>query len=247
MNLAHAQQPVFVLCALLVPEERWSKIERELQAAIEKFFPPPRPHEFEIHANEIINPRGYFRAFSVPTRLEFYKVCLTIAASHDLKVIYRPIVKKRYQRWLEQTFGSGVLINPHLAAFALVAQVVNDYLRQLSGSPLGIFISDENKEVDTDVEKALKVLRGAEGRLQLSQIIEKGFFIDSRKSLLLQLCDLCAFALRHLEEEKAGLPVKPLNQNCIPWVRPLIYRGSEALPDVLAWLEAQKKLERPGT
>ena len=52
----------------------------------------------------------------------------------------------------------------------------------LPGKPLGMFISDENKEIVRDVEKSIKVLRGMEGTLRLSQIVEKGFFIDSAKS-----------------------------------------------------------------
>ena len=104
-----------------------------------------------------------------------------------------------------------VEINPHIAAYALVAQVVNAYLKELPGSPFGIFISDENKEVVKDLEKSHRVLRGTAGPLHLSQVIEKGFFIDSRKSLLLQLADLCAYCLRMKEELAAQLPVKPLN------------------------------------
>lgn len=245
-NLNHAQQPIFVLAAMLVPEAEWLAIESELAAVVERFF-PNRPDDFEIHANEIINPRGFFRAFPIQTRLDFYKALMDVAARHKLKVIHRAIAKKRYLHWLEKTFGAGVVINPHLAAFPLVAHVVNDYLRQLPGSPLGIFISDENRDVMQDVEKSQRVLRGTPGRLHLSQIIEKGFFIDSRKSLLLQLCDLCAHSLRQFEQDKAGVVLKPIYKHCIPLVQPLIHRGAEALPEVLAWLESEQKKEQPGT
>jgi Protein of unknown function (DUF3800) len=166
---------------------------------------------------------------------------MTIAAQHNLKVIYRAIVKKRFARWLQATFGSGVIINPRVAAFPMVAQVVNEYLKSLPDSPLGILISDENKDVMRDVEKAIRLLRTDLGTLRRGQIIEKGFFIESDKSLLLQMCDLCAFAARRFEEQKAGVPVKPIDQNCIPWFKPLIHRGTEPLSDVLTWLEAQQK------
>ena len=245
-NLQETQQPVFVLAALLVPHKKWLALEADLQAAIEKFFPAPRPEDFEVHANEIINPRGFFRQFPIQHRLDFFKSWLTLAAQHDLKVVYRAIVKKRYARWLLEVFGPGVTINPHIAAFPLVAQVLNDYLRSLPQTPLGILISDENKVVMYDVEKSIRLLRGDRGGLGLSQIIEKGFFIESDKSLPLQLCDLCAFCLRRLEEQKTGLPIKPLDQNCIPWVQPLIHRGAEPLADVLAWLQQQQKRSGQG-
>jgi hypothetical protein len=223
-----------------VPEGKWLPIEIELQASIDRFFPQPRPDDFEVHANELINPRGFFRTIPIKHRLEFLEDWMQIAARNELKVIYRAIVKKRYARWLQTAFGGGVVINPHVAAFPLVAQVLNSYLKAEPGTPLGILISDENKDVEYDVEKTIRLLRGDSSHLRLSQIIEKGFFIESHKSLFLQLCDVCAFCARRMEEQKAGVPVKALDQTIIPWVRPLIHRGTESLPDVLTWLQEQE-------
>lgn len=244
-NLTDPHQPIFLLCALVVPEIKWLDVEKSLVAALDQHF-PERVEPFEVHANEIINPRGYFRKYSIQQRLDFLEAWLGVAAKFDLKIIHRAIAKKRYARWLMDTCGPGVLINPHNVAFLLVSQVVNDYLRLAPGAPLGILISDENHEVMPDVEKSIRLLRGENGTLKLSHIIEKGFFIESRKSLLLQLCDVCAYALRRMEEEKAGLPIKSIDQNIIPWVKPLIHRGAESMPDVLAWLASQQKKERPG-
>ena len=246
-NLQETQQPIFVLAALMVPEEDWLKLETELQSEIDRFFPEPRPEGFEIHANELINPRGFFRQYPIQHRLDFFRSWIELAGRHHLKLIYRAIAKKRYARWLLESFGAGVIINPHVAAFPLVAQVLNECLRSMPGSPLGILISDENKDVMRDVEKSIRLLRGNQGGLRLSQIIEKGFFIESDKSLPLQLCDLCAFCVRRMEEQKAGVPVKALDQHCIPWVKPLIHRGAEPLGDVLTWLQEQQKKARPGT
>jgi hypothetical protein len=245
-NLTHPDQPIFCLSALLVPAASWVAIEADLFSKIEQFFPSPRPSDFEIHASELINPRGFFRSFPIQHRLDFLNAALSIARHHHLKVIYRAILKRRYLRWLEATFGAGVIINPHLAAFPLVAHVVNNYLKTQPSSPLGIFISDENREIMFDVEKAQKILRGTPGRLHLDRIIEKGFFIDSKKSLLLQLSDLCAYACRRLEEDNAGMPVKEINRGVIEAVKPLLHRGEESLPDVLAWLEAEQKRSGQG-
>lgn len=124
--------------------------------------------------------------------------------------------------------------------------MVNDYLKAQTGPPRGSFISDENREIMFDVEKAQKVLRGTPGRLHLNRIIEKGFFIDSRKSLLLQLCDLCAYSCRRLEEKAAGFPVKPIDEHVIEAVKPLIHHGEESLADVLAWLASEQKRSGQG-
>lgn len=164
---------------------------------------------------------------------------MSLAAAHDVKLIYRAIEKKRYQRWLHTTFGPGISINPHVAAFALVSRVVDDYLRGLASKPLGIFISDENKEIVADIEKSIRVLRGTGGNLHLGQIIEKGFFIQSQKSLPLQLCDLFALSLRKREEIKIGLPPKAIDESGIQLAESLVHRGNEAYRDVIAWLTQQ--------
>jgi hypothetical protein len=97
------------------------------------------------------------------------------------------------------------------------------------------------------VEKSIKVLRGIEGTLKLGQIIEKGFFIDSSKSVVLQLCDLCALTLRKKEEAKAGFRDNPLHHSGIALLEPLIHRSDEALQDVLEWITTEEKKKRPGT
>ncbi|MDO9543318.1 MAG: DUF3800 domain-containing protein, partial [Kiritimatiellia bacterium] len=135
----------------------------------------------------------------------------------------------------------GVLINPHVVAFPLIAQVVNTYLTGLPKKPLGIFISDENKEISPDVEKSIRLLRGIQNKLKLDRIIEKGFFIDSKKSLVLQLCDLCTFSARKKEEQKAGLKIRSTDEKGIKLVDNLIHRGNEKLNDVIAWITEQEK------
>jgi hypothetical protein len=236
----------------VIAEEKWIQVEQDLYAETEKVFPSPRPSNFEIHASDLANGKGQFRLISLGQRVAFRDAWFSVAAKHQLKIVYRAIVKKRYERWMQDTFGSGIVINPHVVAFPLVARVVNDYLKSLPDSPLGIFIFDENKEIARDVEKSIRVLRGIEGTLKLNQIVEKGFFIDSSKSVLLQLCDLCALTLRKMEEVKAGFRDSPIHHSGIRILDALIHRGDEAWRDVLTWIadewtSDEEKKKRPGT
>jgi hypothetical protein len=109
-----------------------------------------------------------------------------------------------------------------------------------------MFISDENKQIVSDVEKTIRALRGTEGSLRLTQIVEKGFFIDSKASHPLQLCDLCALSLRKMEEMNNGAPMKPIDQSGVKIIKPCVYRGDERYLDVVSWLAGQQKKERPG-
>ena len=246
MNLNDHEQPVFVLCALVVAEENWQSLERDLIATLNTHI-PTRLEGFEMHAHHLRNGCGHFKGVSVAERLAIRNSWLELLGRHGCRVIYRAIEKKRFQRWLHHNFGtSGIVLNPHVAAFPLLAQVVNDYLRGLPGRPRGMFISDENKEIISDVEKTITILRGVEGALRLTQIVEKGFFINSKSSHPLQLCDLCALSLRKKEEVNLGRPPKSIDESAIEIIEPHVHRGDEAFVDIMRWLTEQQKKERPG-
>ncbi len=239
-NLSDPDQPVFVLGALVVGESSWQPIEAELEGAIRKHG-PNAGGEYEIHGGDLRQGTGPFKGVPVNNRLALRDAWLEIAASHQLQFIYRAIVKKRYERWMLSAFGAGVSVNPHLAAFPLIAQVANNLLRDLGPDLLGIFISDDNREVVGDIERFQKLLRLTPGALHLDRIIEKGFFIDSSKSRLLQLCDLCTLQARKLEERKIGMPPKSIDDRGIDLIQPLVHRGQESLPGVIQWLQQVQK------
>jgi hypothetical protein len=245
-NLSDPQQPVFVLGALLVPADKWLTIEAELLAALDLRFPPPRDDNFEVHAIKLLTGQKPFRVSGLPHCVAFQAEWLQVAQRHKLRFIYRRIVKRQFAEWTKKTFGTGVAINPHAMAFPLVARVVDEYLQKSADHPLGLFISDNNHEIAADLDKSLRLLRGIEGRLKLAHIIEKGFFIDSRHSLLLQLCDLCAYAARKKEELAIGHPVRDHHKSGIALIESLLHKGDEAFPDVIAWMTDQIK-KRPGT
>lgn len=235
-NLSDLQQPVFLLCGLLVHEMQWQKLEAALERVCNDHLGEiARTEKFEVHATDIRNGGGPFRNMSVQARIRFRDDALQCAIDADAKLIYRSIEKKRYREWMVNTFGVGIIINPHVVAFALVAQVVNQYLREQNS--LGIFISDENKEIVADVEKSLRLLRGDSSALKLDRIIEKGFFIDSKTSLILQLCDLCAYSLRKKDELRLGIQPKSIDTGGIEMVNRITHVGDEPLHDVLEWIK----------
>ncbi len=237
-NLNDVEQPIFVLGALIVPEERWQPLERDLEASVVSHVPEVAAAGTEIHSSDLRGSRGAFKGMPVVQRVALRDAWLKVAHDHQLKFVYRSIEKKKYQAWMHETFGVGVAVNPHIVAFALVAQVINEYL--INHKSLGIFISDENKEIVRDVEKSVRQLRLLSGPLRLSQIVEKGFFIDSSKSRVLQLCDLCVLHARKKEEVKPGAIPKPFDVEGIKLIDPLIHRGNEQIWDVLDWLKKEQ-------
>jgi hypothetical protein len=153
-------------------------------------------------------------------------------------LIFRSVHKEKYRKWLVGTFGDGIVINPHVAAFALVVRCIDNYLRSQPDAPLGILISDDNKEIVKDVENSLKLLKSTTGELKLTRIVEKGFFIDSSKSLPLQLCDLFALALRKHSERAIGLPSKSIDESAIRIAERLLHLDRKQDADVISWLSS---------
>jgi hypothetical protein len=176
---------------------------------------------------------------AVAQRVALRDAWLQVAQAHELKFVFRSINKKHYQKWMHETFGVGIAVNPHVAAFPLVSMVVNRYLEGLQAR--GMFISDENKEIVRDVEKSIRQLRLSAGPLRLSRIIEKGFFIDSAKSRVLQLCDMCVLHARKAKEAVAGGKLKPFDVEGIKLIDPLILTGDEKIWDVIAWLKEERQ------
>lgn len=240
-NLSDSQQPVFVLGALVVSEKKWLAVETAILQILNSYFNNVIPGDFEIHATDLRNGTRHFRGVETGKRVRLRDQLLQVAIDHQLSFIYRAITKKRYATWLDRQYGAGIIINPHIAAFPLVAQTINGYLRSLGASQLGILINDENKEVVGDIERTTRLLRADTGRLHLDRIIEKSFFIDSAKSYVLQLADLCTFHARKLEEIKIGLPEKSIDARGIALLETLIHRGDEAMSDVLTWLTQQQQ------
>jgi hypothetical protein len=233
-DLDNQQQPILVVGALIVPETCWQLLEADLEAALKEHL-PSLGAAVEIHGTNLRNGDGPMRGVALATRLALRDTWLQIAHDHSLKLIYRSIEKQRYKRWQIETFGVGVAINPQIVAFALAALVVNEYLDAINA--LGILIVDENKEVVRDVEKSIRQLRLMDGPLRLSRIIEKGFFIDSKKSRVLQLCDLCAIHARKKEDRRIGQASSPVDSRGIELIEPLIHRGNEQMIGVLEWLK----------
>ena len=232
------------LGSLVVPESSWQALERELEEVLARAFPEMSDASSEIHAADLRTGKRAFKGIPIDRRITLRDDWLLIAKKHQLKLIYRSIEKKRYQKAIKSLFGPGIALNPHVAAFALVAIVVDEYLA--GQGALGMFISDENKEIVRDVEKSIRSLRLSSGPLRLSQIVEKGFFIDSSKSRVLQLCDLCIYQLRKHEERLLGLPPKGIDDEGVLLAHKLVHRGNQRFNDVLEWLKAEQKSNSTG-
>ena len=235
-NLSDPNQPIFVLAAMIVPVGVWQSLESKLNDSFRQHFPSLYADGVEVHATNIVSGRNEFKGLPLDKRIEFRDEWMNIGKDMNLKVCYQRVFKQAYSHWQIATFGRGVYINPQISAFALLATELDSYLDD--EGELGMFIFDDNKEVTKDIEKSLRVLRATDKDVKIKNVIEKGFFIDSGKSRLLQLCDLFVFAARKKEESKAfGTNLKHPMKSAIPILDTMIYEGKKNTRDVLKWLK----------
>lgn len=241
LNLKDPQQPVFLLAAMILPESRWFSLEKLFLGTASDYFGDPLPDTFEIQAKDLKNKRGMFEGLTLAQQLSFRDRMLQLLLDNKIVVIYRRIIKSRFCTFCEEQYGPGIKVNPYIMALPFVCMEVDHYLRHQGVDQLGMFIFDEQKETLDQAERSLRTLRlDSNSILKTSNIIEKGFFIDSSKSFALQLVDLAAYYIRKYEEDKLGLRVSEIDKQTFGKVRELVSTGiGSSVVDVLEWVKSQ--------
>ncbi len=203
LNLKDTQQPVFILCAMVLKEEHWFKMEKEYHSILNKHFSKALPEGFELHAIQLKNGTGAFKGMPMESRLALRNDMLGMIERFSIPFIYMRIIKRMFERFCAENYGPGIHVDPYIMALPFVCLEVDDFLRKKANNALGMFIFDEQKEYFLHVERSLHMLRlDKTSQLSTSNIIEKGFFVDSKKSFALQLGDLTAYYIRKYEENK---------------------------------------------
>jgi hypothetical protein len=239
LNLNDAQQPIFIMAGLIMPESKWFVLERSFLEIAEKYFGNPLPYRFEIQAKDLKSHRGVFKNLGLSEQLSFRDEVLHLLLDNKIDVIYRRIIKKRFAAFCERHYGPGISVNPYIMALPFVCLEVDHYLRDRSRDELGMLIFDEQKENLEDAERSLRTLRLDSGSvLKTTNIIEKGFFVDSAKSFGLQLVGLVAYYIRKYEENELGHRVSEIDKQTFGTVRGLISTGiGSNIVDVIEWVK----------
>ena len=248
-NLEDHQQPVFVLGALLVHQEQWNTVEAGFLSLVNEHFEDRNIERFELHAMDLVNARKAFKGFTIQQIVVFRDRCLALIKEHELKIIYRSIEKKRFKRFCEQRFGSGLVVLPYTMALPFVCGRINEILEERDD--FGLLIFDQRHDL-TDIEKTVRFLRLDEvSPIRTQRLIERGFFVDSTKSAPIQLLDLALYYIRKLEEHKLGRTVSAVHQQTFPLIEEIseslmtFERTSEVVGWAQVWTQQEKKRSPP--
>lgn len=238
LNLKDPQQPVFVLAAMIIPESRWFAMEEGFYAMARQFFGAVLPEPFEIQAKDLKSRRGVFAGLPLAEQLRFRDAVLQFLLDHQIEVIYRRIIKRKFSDFCEESYGSGIRVNPYIMALPFVCLEVDHSLQGKGTTELGMLIFDEQKENLHDAERSLHTLRlDSKSILKTKNLVEKGFFIDSSKSFGLQLVDFVAYYIRKYEEDAIGHRVSDIDKQVFEKIRRLVSTGvGSRVVDILEWV-----------
>ena len=225
---------------MILPESKWFSLEEKFFSIIGKYLDVRRHYSFEIHAIELKSRRGVFKNMSLAETLSFRDEMLQLLVDSKIVVIYRRIIKSKFSEFCIKHYGRGIKVNPYIMALPFVCMEVDHYLKQKGNDELGMFIFDEQKENLDDAERSLRTLRlDSESVLKTTNIIEKGFFVDSSKSFALQLMDLAAYYIRKYEENESGFKVSELDKQTFGKIELLVSTGiGSKTEDILEWVKS---------
>ena len=238
LNLKDAQQPVFIMAALILESSKWHTLEKDFHDILTKHLGPNAPSNIELHTTDLKARRKDFASLSGPKSLNLRDEMLQLIIDYKIPVIYRRIIKSNFEKFCEKNYGRGIKINPYIMALPFVCMEVDHYLKNKGTDELGMLIFDEQKESLDDTEKTLRTLRLDPGSiLKTTNIIEKVFFVDSKKSYAIQLADLACHYIRKYEEHINGIKVSIYDQQTFEKIKLITSTGvGSNVGDILEWV-----------
>jgi hypothetical protein len=185
-------QPWYVLGGLILPEKKWTAVERDLNEAIEAVVPSPRPDDWELHMSLIAHRKKHFSAMSETDRFALVDAVFDVMEEHDLQLIFVAIDKELHQKKYARPKPV------ENVAYMLMLERFN-YCVGRQGA-IGLVVADEQKEVEISTRKAhSRYRRDGTGMSQIEHVIETPFFTPSHWSRPLQMIDVATYYVaRHL-------------------------------------------------
>lgn len=151
----------------------------------------PEFKECEIHATELFNaPKSsIFNKYSWENNLKALEKIVDLICQCDVTLYYSSIYKTDFKKHLIKTFGESVRIDPYLYAFALNYYNFNADLT--SQNNYGIIFNDNLQNISQSIEVLYPKLVCSN-----KNIIEKSFYLDSKKNNFIQIKNVQEAILR---------------------------------------------------
>lgn len=207
-RLDNPEQPVFVLGGVSVRDGAWNATYEQYTSLIDKYFNGATPVDFELHANQLLSPRGSgaFAGHPLEDRKQLVHDVLAVVADRRHSTHVVAIDKATLadaDDAAAQVVGGRV---PYLLAFDYMITVANRHVKhQLGRSARGMFVVDVKDQFSQHVRRISRARRFTGARAhRVKWLSEFSFPVDSQQNVMVQLSDLVCFISKKFFEIDAG-------------------------------------------
>lgn len=181
-DLDNKKQPFFVLAGVCIADKDWHQVNDYFEKEKIKIYPDFK--NIEIHTNELFNsnPKSVFYKNYWKDNFTILEKLVDLVSKLNIKVTNAVILKKTYKKH----FGGNIIVDPYLFSYAALYENFNTFLSK--HKDYGIVFCDELKSMEESLEFLYPRLK-----IDNTNIIEKTFYLNSKKNNFIQIADLCSF------------------------------------------------------
>lgn len=195
-------QPYLTLVAVVVDETAVQRLSERLQALAMEHL-EWIPADFEFHAHEIWNARGYWAEKQPAERISALEALVAVLNELGIYVVHASINKARLHSRHDGVYDE----NAYVLALQFLLEKLDKWRTRQA---LRIVIADETKEHQLKAVKMVREMQtwatGAVPGRQLVSVIDSIHFVNSKDSPGVQLADVIAFILHRRTLKTQGHP-----------------------------------------
>lgn len=181
-DLDNKNQPYFILAGVCIEDKKWHEVNDYFETEKLKIFPEFK--NLEIHTNELFNTnkKSHFYKNYWKDNFIILEKLVDLVSTLDIPVTNVKLQKKKYKKH----FGNNIIVDPYLYCFSILYEKFNETLEKENN--FGIVFCDELKKMEKSIEILYPKLKDNN-----KNVIEKTFYLDSKKNNFIQIADICSF------------------------------------------------------
>lgn len=207
-NLADAQQPVMVIGGISVRDEGWNATQEALSRKLFTFFGGTPPEGFELHAKDLLSPRGegFFEGMPIENRCNLCLELLTLIMERSHGVHYLALDKPTIRATPLAFPLSYDYRQPYMLGFDYLITYINWLVKERLGrSARGMIILDKKEQHHADIENLMHERRfGGTVAHRVKWVVEFSYAVDSDKNPMIQLSDIVIYCIKRFIEVERG-------------------------------------------
>lgn len=186
-----------VLSGVIVHESRLQTVENDIVALKRRALPRMDPRDWELHAHEICNNNGFFKAdmgLDASKKMEIFQQVSNVVCRSDVTLLIVVVFKDRIR-------SRCLASKPTENAWTFVAERFDHFLKRMPEETNRgmIFTDSSDKTSESEISNTIKrIIRNGTPRRQIEHIMQEPAFVRSDEHLTVQLADMAAYiANRH--------------------------------------------------